>query len=110
MSQVLRLTDRNFDQEVRQCKIPALVEFSASWCLPSQLQKPLRKELAKGYSGRLSIGELNVDQNPQVAAKYKIMGCPTFITFNSSKVLQHRVGAQSKKQLIELIQSAINSH
>lgn len=110
MSQVLRLTDRNFDQEVRQSEIPALVEFTASWCLPSQQQKPLIEELAKEYSGKLSIGELNVDQNPRIAAEYKIMGCPTFITFNADKTLQRRVGAQSKKQLIELIQSAINSH
>ena len=110
MSQVLRFTDRNFDQEVRQGEIPALVEFTASWCLPSQQQKPLIEELAKEYSGRLNIGELNVDQNPRIAAEYKIMGCPTFITFNAGKTLQRRVGAQSKKQLIELIRSAIDSH
>lgn len=110
MSRVLRFTDRNFDQEVFQCQIPTLVEFSASWCLPSQQQKPLIEELAKEYSGRLNIGELNVDQNPRIAAGYKIMGCPTFITFHSGKILQRRVGAQSRKQLIELIQSAINSH
>ena len=110
MSQVVRLTDRNFDQEVFQGKIPALVEFSASWCVPSQQQKPLLEELAKEYRGRLNIGELNVDQNPRVAAEYKIMGCPTFITFHSGKILQRSIGAQSKRQLIESIQSAINSH
>jgi thioredoxin 1 len=109
MSRVLRLTEHNFDQEICQGEIPALVEFSASWCLPSQQQKPLIQELAKEYSGQLNIGELNVDQNPQIAAEYKIMGCPTFITFNAGKTLQRRVGAQSKKQLLELIQSAINS-
>ncbi len=110
MSPVLRLTDRNFDQEVHQSKTPTLVEFSASWCVPSQQQKPLLKELAKEYGGKLNIGELNVDQNPKVAAEYRIMGCPTFITFNAGKILQRKVGAQSKKQLIELIQSAINGH
>ncbi len=110
MSRVLRLTDRNFDQEVSRCQIPALVEFSASWCVPSQQQKPLLAELAKEYSRRLKIGELNVDQNPRVAAEYKIMGCPTFITFHSGKILQRRIGAQSKKQLIELIQLTINRH
>jgi len=110
MSQVLRLTDGNFDQEVRQCQTPMLVEFSASWCVPSQQQKPLLRELAKEYSGKLSIGELNVDQNPRIAAEYKIMGCPTLITFHSGKTIERRVGAQSKKQLIELIKSAIDSH
>jgi len=75
MSQVLRLTERNFDQKVHQCQTPVLVEFSASWCVPSQQQKPLLRELAKEYNGKLSIGELNVDQNPRVAAEYRIMGC-----------------------------------
>jgi thioredoxin 1 len=79
MSQVLRLTDRNFNQEVCKSEIPVLVEFSASWCLPSQQQKPLIRELAKEYSGKLNIGELNVDQNPQIAAEYKIMGIQSAI-------------------------------
>ena len=106
MSRVLRLTDRNFNQEVSQCETPTLVEFSASWCVPSQQEKPVLEELAKRYSGRLKIGELNVDQNPRTASKCQIMGCPTFIIFNSGKIVQRRVGAQSKGQLKEMIEAA----
>jgi thioredoxin 1 len=108
MSQVMRFTDHNFNQEVSQCETPTLVEFSASWCVPSQQEKPVLKELAKGYDGSLKIGELNVDQNPLVASKFQIMGCPTFIIFNSGNVVQRRTGAQSQKQLQEMIQSAVN--
>ncbi len=109
MSRVFRLTDRNFNQEVSQCEIPALVEFSASWCIPSQQEQPVLEELAREYVGKLKIGNLNVDQNPRVASKYQIMGCPTFILFNSGKMLQRRVGALSKKQLQEMMKPVVNS-
>jgi thioredoxin 1 len=102
MSQVLRLTDRNFKEEVFQSQIPVLVEFSASWCVPSQQMKPMLEKVAQEYAGRLKIGNLNVDQNPRTASKYQIMGCPTFILLNSGKVINRRLGAQSKKQLLEM--------
>jgi len=102
MSQVLRLTDRNFEEEVFQSQIPVLVEFSASWCVPSQQMKPMLEALAQEYDGRLKIGNLNVDQNPRKASQYQIMGCPTFILLNSGKAISRRVGAQSKKQLLEM--------
>lgn len=107
MSQVLRLTDRNFKKEVFQSEVPVLVEFSASWCIPSQQMKPLLERLANQYDGRLKIGNLNVDQNPRAASQYRIMGCPTFILFSRDESITRRVGAQSEKQLQEMIQSAI---
>jgi len=109
MSQVLRLTDRNFREEVFQSKVPVLVEFSASWCVPSQQQKPVLEELAGKYADKLRIGELNVDQNPRSASRYQVMGCPTIILLNSGKPLARRVGAQSKGQLLEMLQSVIGS-
>jgi thioredoxin 1 len=109
MSQVLRLTDRNFKEEVFQSQIPVLVEFSASWCVPSQQMKPMLEAVAKEYAGKLKFGNLNVDQNPRTASKYQIMGCPTFILLNSGKAISRRVGAQSKKQLLEMIHLAVDS-
>ena len=109
MSQVLRLTDRNFKEEVSQSQIPVLVEFSGSWCVPSQQMKPMLEVVAQEYDGKVKIGNLNVDQNPRTAAQYQIMGCPTFILLNSGKAISRRTGAQSKKQLMEMIQSAVDS-
>ncbi len=109
MSQVLRLTDRNFKEEVFESKIPVLVEFSASWCVPSQQMKPMLEMLAQEYAGKVKIGNLNVDQNPGKASQYQIMGCPTFILLNSGKAIIRRVGAQSKKQLVEMMHLAVDS-
>ena len=109
MNQLLRLTDRSFNHEVCQCEIPVLVEFSASWCIPSRQMKPVLEKLTEEYNGKLKIADLNVDQNPRAASKYQIMGCPTFIILISGKVIQRRTGAQSKKQLMKMIQSVVNS-
>ena len=109
MSRVLRLNDRNFEQEVSRSEIPVLVDFWASWCLPCKAVEPILNELASEYAGKIKIGKLNVDQNPNQGAKYQIKGVPTFMLLNSGKPIAQRVGAQSKKQLQEIIESAINS-
>ena len=107
MSQVMRLTDGNFKQEVLQSSTPVLVEFSGSWCVASQQMRPLLKQMATEYKGRLKFGYLNVDQNPRVAAQYKIMGCPTFIGFSLDQPVARKAGAQSKKQLLQMLEGLI---
>ena len=103
MSRLLRITSRNFDEEVVQCEKPVLVEFSGSWCVPSQQQKTLLEKLAEECDGDFKVGNINVDQNPRMAARYYIMGCPTLILFKEGEVIQRRVGAQSMKQLREML-------
>jgi len=103
MSRVLRLSDRNFDEEVFHSEIPVLVDFWASWCPPCKVMEPVLNELARGYTGRVKIGKINVDQNPINGAKYRIKGVPTFILFASGEVVEERVGAQSKSQLEAMI-------
>ena len=108
MSRVLQLTDRNFQQEVSHSEVPVLVDFWASWCLPCKAVEPILDELVREYAGKIKIGKLNVDQNPKTGGRYQIKGVPTFILFNSAKPIMQRVGAQSKKQLQEMIQSVVN--
>jgi len=105
MSRVLRLTDRNFEVEICQSRVPVLVDFWTSWCLPCKAVEPLLDELADEYDGRVEIGRINVDQNPKTRGKYQIMGVPTFILFQSGKEMQRRIGAQSKAQLEEMLRS-----
>ena len=107
MSRLLQITSRNFDEEVVQCETPVLVEFSGSWCVPSQQQKTLLERLAEECDGEFKVGNINVDQNPRVASQYHIMGCPTLILFNEGKIVQRRVGAQSMKQLREMLRAAL---
>lgn len=107
MSHGLRFRDASFEQEVLSSEIPVLVDFWASWCPPCKVVEPVIDELAREYTGKVRIGKINVDQNPKTAAKYQIKGVPTFILFNSGKPGQQRVGAQSKRQLQEMIESAV---
>lgn len=107
MSRELRFTDKNFEEEVLRSEIPVLVDFWASWCPPCKMVEPVLAELAEEYDGVVKIGKLNVDQNPRTAAKYKIMGLPTFIVFNNGQEVQRRVGAQSKGQLEELLATVL---
>ena len=109
MNDPLRLTDTNFEQEVLKSKIPVLVEFWASWCPPCKMVEPVLADLTREYDGKARIAKLHVDQNPKTAAKYQIMGVPTFILFNSGEEVQRQVGSQSKEQLNQMI-SQLSSH
>ena len=104
MSQVLRLTDRNFEQDVFQSEIPVMVDFWASWCPPCKMVEPVIEDLASEYADTIKFGKINIDQNPKVATEYQIKGVPTFILFNSGKIVERRVGAQSKEQLKEMLE------
>lgn len=101
----MRLTDVNFDEEVLNSRTAVLVDFWASWCIPSQMMKPIIDNLSREYEGKVKIGKINVDQNPKTRIKYKINGCPTVIIFKDGKEVIRKVGAQSGKQIRNLIES-----
>jgi len=104
----LRVTDSNFEEEVINSPIPVLVDFWASWCVPSQMMMPVLDRLSEEYEDKkVKIRKLNIDQNPGIRDKYKILGCPTFILFKDGVELTRKVGAQSDKQLREIINSVL---
>ena len=106
MKKDLRITDSNFEEEVINSPTPVLVDFWASWCIPSQMMMPVIDRLSEEYEDKkVKIKKLNVDQNPTMRDKYKILGCPTFILFKDGKELTRKIGAQSDNQLKEFINS-----
>lgn len=105
MKEELRVTDNNFEKEVINSSTPVFVDFWSSWCIPSQMMMPVLEKLSKEFDGKIKIKKLNIDQNPRVTNKYKILGCPTFILFKNGEEIKRRVGAQYDKQLRELIDS-----
>ena len=103
MIKLLTLTDKNFSKEVLEVEIPVLVDFWASWCPPCKMMDPMLNKLAQELSGKAKIVKINVDQNPYSSSDYLITGVPTFIFFYKGKEVTRCVGAQSKKQLLDMI-------
>ena len=101
MGDLLKVTDDNFEQEIINSDIPALVDFWAEWCGPCKMVSPVVEELAKEYEGKIKIGQMNVDENRQTPAKYGIRAIPTLILFKNGNVAQTIVGAQPKSAIEE---------
>lgn len=98
-------TDQNFEKEVLKSSTPVLVDFWAPWCGPCQMVGPIVEELAKEYEGKVKIGKLNVDENPQVAVKYSVMSIPTVIFFKEGQEVARQIGLESKETYLKLISS-----
>lgn len=107
MSGLLRLTDARFEYQVLQCDRPVLVEFWASWCPPCKMMEPTLAELVAEYEGRLMICKMNTDQNPRTTMHYTVQGVPTFIAFEAGEPKGRRVGAQSKGQLVAMLNEVL---
>ncbi len=90
---VLQITDANFDQEVTNSTIPVMVDFWAPWCGPCRMLAPVIDRLAEKYSGQLKVGKVNVDECPTVAGKFGIMSIPTLIFFKNGKEFDRVIGA-----------------
>lgn len=103
----MNVFDKNFDEEILRSEIPALIEFWASWCVPCQMMDLILKELEIEFNSKIKIAKLNVDRNRKTPNLYNLTGVPTFITFKGGKTFELRVGAQSKKDLIKMIENVI---
>ncbi|MBI2074975.1 MAG: thioredoxin [Candidatus Levybacteria bacterium] len=105
----LTITDQNFDSEIAQSKMPALVDFWAPWCAPCRIVGPIVDELAKEYEGKLKVGKLNVDENSQTAAKFGIMSIPSILIFKNGTPVKTIIGAQGKEKLKKEIEEVLGS-
>jgi thioredoxin 1 len=103
MQKPLELTDNNFKEVVLDSELPVLIDFWASWCPPCKMMEPALSELAGELGAIIRVAKLNVDQNPKAAAQSEIQGVPTLIIFKDGRGVLKRVGAQSKKQIYDLL-------
>ena len=107
MSQLIELTDSNFESEVLKSDKPWLVDFWAEWCGPCLMVAPVMEEIAKEYAGKIKVGKLNVASNCEITAQYRIMSPPSFLFFNHGKVVDQIIGAVSKKQIVQKIEKIL---
>ena len=100
---VLKITDQNFDAEVIKSSTPVLVDFWAEWCGPCRIMIPILDELAPSYKGKVKIGKLNVDENQNAPTKFGVMNIPTMILFKNGVEAERIIGASSKNDLKQKI-------
>jgi thioredoxin 1 len=105
----LEITDANFAAEVEQSSIPVLIDFWAVWCGPCKMIAPIVEELAGEYEGKLKIGKLDVDNNPNVAMKFGIRSIPTLLIFKDGKVVDQIVGAVPKPQIVSKLEAQLQA-
>lgn len=99
----IEITDANFDQEVLKSDKPVLIDFWAVWCGPCRMVAPVVEEIASEYNGKLKVGKLDVDNNPEVSMKFGIRSIPTLMVFKGGKVVEQIIGAVPKRNLVDKV-------
>jgi len=97
----VEFTDGNFQKEVLESAVPVLVDFWAVWCGPCTMIAPVVEEIANEYNGRLKVGKVDVDNNPEISMRFGIRSIPTLMIFQGGKVVEQIIGAVSKKNLLD---------
>ncbi len=100
---VITLTEANWKEEVVSSDTPVLVDFWAPWCGPCRIIAPIIEELAEEFEGKIKVGKLNTDENPNIAMQYGIRAIPTVILFKGGEVVDTRIGVQPKDALKQMV-------
>ena len=96
---VTDITDQDFEEQIIKSALPVLLDLWAPWCGPCRMVAPVVDKLAEKYEGRFKFYRMNVDENPQTAAKYRVMAIPTLIFFKSGEAVDTVVGAVPERVL-----------
>lgn len=104
---IVHVSDASFDEDVLKAETPVLVDFWAAWCGPCKMIAPVLDELAGEYGDKVKICKMDVDANKETPAKFNIRGIPTLMIFKGGNAEGTKVGALSKSQLKEFIESTL---
>lgn len=102
-----KFTAENFETQVLQSELPVLVDFYADWCGPCKMMAPIVEALAQEYDGKVKIGKCNIDENMDIAQKYKVMSIPTFIIYKGGQAAEIMTGSMSKNELEDRIKKTL---
>ncbi|MBK6879738.1 MAG: thioredoxin [Elusimicrobia bacterium] len=103
----VQLSDSGFEKDVLKSSKPVLVDFWAPWCGPCRMLGPIVEEVAKEYAGKVVVGKMNTDENPDTASRYNISAIPTMLLFKGGQVVEQMVGVHSKKDIKEKLDALL---
>lgn len=109
MGNILELDDYNFDKKILASDKVSLVDFWAPWCGPCKMLTPILEGLILEIKDKAIIAKINVDENPIIAGRYKVMSIPTILIFKKGKIIDQMIGVQSKDILVKRVESALNN-
>ena len=105
---LITFTDDNFDSSVLKSNTPVLVDFWAEWCGPCRALAPAIDAVATDYVGKVTVGKLNVDENPSVTMRYMVRGIPTVMLFKGGQIVDQLVGLVDKVVLKQMVDKHID--
>lgn len=96
----IKITKDNFEAEVLNSDIPVIADFWATWCGPCMMLAPVLEEIAAEYHGKIKVGKINLDEEPELAVQFKVISIPTVLLFENGKAVKTTVGFMPKEALL----------